>query len=221
MHRFIRNLAQLCFKLKSLLKKDKHWCWDESHDKSFDSINRQIQKVTEVGHFKKNGKKRIVCDASKAGLGAVLQQQDEIGWRQINFPSRFLTLLEDKFSTNELELLAAVWALQLLKNYFYGKKIQVVSNHKALATVLKGNKNNKTYSCKLTRWVDRLLPFDFEIFHAPGRTIGIAVYLSRHPSQIEGISVKATEMWNNWFTVNHVYNVNSILAEEFSGPIRG
>ena len=117
--------------------------------------------------------------------------------------------------------MAVVWAVEHFKNYLYGIKFQVVSDHKALATVLKSNKGNKTYSSRLTRWVDRLLLFDFEIFHAPGRTTGIADYLSRHPSPIEGRSVKADELWNNWFTVNHVNNVNSILAEEFNGPIRG
>ena len=85
---------------------------------------------------------------------------------------------------NELELLAVVWAIEHFTNYLYGIKFQVVSDHKALVTVLKGNKGNKTYSSRLTRWVDRLLQFDFDIFHAPGRTIGIADYLSRHPSQI-------------------------------------
>ena len=120
-----------------------------------------------------------------------------------------------------MELLAVVWAIEHFKNYFFGIKFQVVSDNKALATVLKGNKSNKTYSSRLTRWVDRLLPFDFEIFHAPGNTIGIADYLSRHPSQIEGKSVKAKKSWNNWFTVNHVNNVNSFLAEEFNRPIRG
>ena len=33
--------------------------------------------------------------------------------------------------------------------------------------------------------------------------------------------MKADELWNNWFTVNHLNNVNSILAEEINGPIRG
>ena len=66
-----------------------------------------------------------------------------------------------------------------------------------------------------------MLPFDFEIFHAPGRTIGRADYLSRHPSPIEGETVKTSELWNNCFTVNHVNNVNSNLAEEINGPIRG
>ena len=214
------NLAQLCFNLRLLLKQDKPWSWNETHDKAYEEINKQVQKVPEVGHFKKSRKIRIICDASKAGLGAVLQQQEEIGWRPVHFASRFLTPLEEKYSINELELLAVVWAVEHFKNYLYGIKFQVVSDHKALATVLKSNKGNRTYSSRLTRWDDCLLPFDYGIFHAPGRTIGIADYLSRHPSPIEGASVKADELWNNWFTVNHVNNVNSILAEEINGPIR-
>ena len=133
MHRFIRNLVQLCFKLRPLLKKDKPWRWDESHDKAFDEKNRQNQKVTEVGHFKKNGEIRIVSDASKACLGVVLQQQVEIGWRNIHFASRFLTPREHEYSIKN-------W--NYFKNYLYGINFQVVSNHKALATVLKRNKNN-------------------------------------------------------------------------------
>ena len=31
----------------------------------------------------------------------------------------------------------------------------------------------------------------------------------------------ATELWNNWFTLNHANNINSVLVEEFNGPIRG
>ena len=118
-------------------------------------------------------------------------------------------------------MLAVVWAVEHFKNYLYGTKFQIVSDHKALASVLKGNKNNKTYSSRLTRWVDSLLPFEFEIFHAPGRTMGIADYLSRHPSPIEGESINASELWNTWFTMNHVNNLNDVLAEEVNQPIRG
>ena len=218
MNRFIPNLAQLCYKLRPLLKKDQKWKWEGGHDKAFEEINKQIQKIAEVGLFKKSSPIRIICDASKADLGAILQQ-DEIEWRPIYFASRFLTPLEGKYSIKELELLAVVWAVEHSKLLV---KFQVVSDHEALATVLESNKNNKTYSSRLTRWVDRLLPFDFEIiFHAPGLTIGIADCLSRHPSQNEGESVKAAELWNNWFTVNHVNDVKSVLAQEFNGLIRG
>ena len=55
---------------------------------------------------------RIICDASKNGPGAVLQQkQSNNEWRPICFASRFLTDFETKYSINELELLAIVWAV--------------------------------------------------------------------------------------------------------------
>ena len=218
---FIPNLAQLCHELRPLLKKDQPWNWEEKHDKAIQKVNEKVKQVTEVGHFKISCPIRIICDASRSGLGAVLQQNDGNNWRPIHFASRFLTPLESKYSINELELLADVWAVEHFKNYLYGTKFQIVSDHKALASVLKGNKSNKTYSSRLTRWVDRLLPFEFEIFHAPGRTMGIADYLSRHPSPIEGESVNASELWNTWFTVNHVNNLNDVLASELNEPIRG
>ena len=127
-----------------------------------------------------------------------------MGWKPISYASRFLTELEAKFSINELELLAVVWAIEHFKNYVYGETFGVVSDHKALQSVLKANKGNKTFSSRLTRWVDRLLPFDFSVIHAPGRTIGLADYLSRHPSEYCGSTVKAEEMFNSWFTINVV-----------------
>ena len=68
--------------------------------------------------------------------------------------------------------------------------------------------------------MDRLPPFKLEIFNAPGRTKGIADYLSRHPSPKEGECVKASELRNIWFTVNHVNNLDDILADELNEQIK-
>ena len=78
-------------------------------------------------------------------------------------------------------------------------------------TVLKPNRGNKTFSSRLTRWVDRLLPFEFEVVHVAGRTLGMADYLSRHPSELEGASIKTETLWNEWFTVNSVISINNVL----------
>ena len=58
-----------------------------------------------------------------------------------------------------------------------------------------------TFSSRLTHWFDRLLPFDFSIVHSPGRTLGMAYYLSRHPSEFEGTVAKAEDLFNDWFTI--------------------
>ena len=76
-----------------------------------------------------------------------------------------------------------------------------MSDHKALATVLKGQKANKTYSSRVTSWVDRHLPYDFEVIPGPGRTLGIANFLSRIPSPLIENSVKSSTLWAEWLTL--------------------
>ena len=75
--------------------------------------------------------------------------------------------------------------MESFRSYVYGVPFKIISDHKALATVLKGQKTNKKYSSRLTRWIDRLLHFDFEVIHGLGRTIGIAGYLSRNPTPLK------------------------------------
>ena len=157
---------------------------------------------------------RIICDASKEGLGAVLQQKQNTEWETAHYASRFLTEFEKKCSINELELFAVVWSIENARNFVYVTEVEIISDHKALASILKRNRSNKTFSSRLTRWVDRLLQFQFTLVHAPGRTMGIADYLSRHPSENNNNihKIKAEELWNNWFTVNEI-TCNKLVSE--------
>ena len=221
-NKFIPDLASICFPFRSILKKDATWKWTPEHETAFIRVNNEVKKAAELTHFKRNKPLRIICDASKQGLGAVLQQCEENEWKPISYASRFLTELESKYSINELELLAVVWSVEHFKNYVYGVPFGIVSDHKALQSVLKSNKGNKTYSSRLTRWVDRLLPFDSSIVHTPGRTLGMADYLSRHPSNYEGASIQAEKLFNDWFTVNVVKDVTPKVKglENWRQPIR-
>ena len=90
--------------------------------------------------------------------------------------------LEERCSTNELELLAIVWTLEHFKYYVDGNKFTLQTDHQALLSALKNNRGNKTYQSRLSRWADRLLPFNFTIEHIPGENMGFADYISRHPS---------------------------------------
>ena len=92
-----------------------------------------------------------------------------------------------------------------------------MSDHKAIMSVLKPNRGNKTFSSRLIRWVEKLLPFDFEVVCVAGRTLGMADCLSRHPSNLEGASIKAEMLWNEWFTVNSVNRLIDGLDSSVSG----
>ena len=104
---------------------------------------------------------RVKCDASHNGLGASLEQQKENKERiPTSFASRYLNNQEEKYSTNELELLAVVWAVDRFKHYLLGKEFVIVTNHKALTSALVGNHSNKTLSIQnrpysWKRYVDR------------------------------------------------------------------
>ena len=69
-------MAAECLLFWNILKKDAELKWSEDHKKAIERINNQVKKE-EVPHFKKNGPLRIICDASKQGLGAILQQNEE------------------------------------------------------------------------------------------------------------------------------------------------
>ena len=64
----------MCFPFRSMLNEDAVWNWTDEHEKAFKRVNQEMRKVAELTHFKRNNSLRIICDASKQGLGAVLQQ---------------------------------------------------------------------------------------------------------------------------------------------------
>ena len=183
LNKFIPNLAQLCTPLRPLLSSSSkfHFMWNQQHEEAFQIILKAVRNITENRHFVSNRETRIVCDASREGIGAALEQETPDGWATVAYASRFLNACENKYSVNELELLAAVWAIDHFKYYLYGRRFTLITDHQALVSALNSNKSNKTYQSRLTRWIDRLIPFDFDIKHLSGSKMGLIDYISRHP----------------------------------------
>ena len=127
---------------------------------------------------------RVKTDASHNGLGASFEQLHVSDWKTFSFASRFLKPHESKYSTNELELLGVVWAVEHYKNYLNGSQFEVITEHKALFSALSPNHGNKTYHSRLTRWMDRLLSFNFSNKHLAGKDMGFTDLhlISRIPS---------------------------------------
>ena len=89
------------------------------------------------------------------------------------FAWQFLNSVEDRYSTNELELLRVVWSIEHFKYYLYGKPFTEITDHRALLSIMREDRANKSYNSRLRRWVGRLLHFDFTIDHLPGSKIGL------------------------------------------------
>ena len=162
------------------------WAWE-----NIPSIKRGDSKDHRKETFQKRPTFEKYLRRKQKRLGAVLQQGTVQGWRATHFASSILTSLEQKHSILELELLVVVWAIANFRN-FVDTQFEVVSDHKALTSILKGNRTNRTYSSRSTRWLDHLLPFHITVTYAPGRALGVADYLSRHPSPSKNnVQVKA------------------------------
>ena len=140
-------------------------------------------------------------------------------------------------------MLGVVWATEHFKSYLYGAEFEIVTDHKVLLSALNANQSNKTMHSRLTRWVNRLLPFNFKINHIPGKEMGFTDLLSRLPSQkalptshydsefvvatvqkiVENLSVNSDGKKNNC-KKNELYNpvdVNTISNLDCNNPMGG
>ena len=179
--KFVPNLSTLSSPLRPLLNKKSVYKRDNDHSIAFENLKAEIVNITENSHFDIKEKTRLKTHASHNGLGAILEQLQGDQWKKIALASRFLKNHEMKYSTNELKLLGVVWVTEHFRNYLYGTEFQIVTDHKALLSALSANHGNKTMHSRLTRWVNRLLPFNFKISHLPGKDMGFTDLLSRLP----------------------------------------
>ena len=181
--KYIKNLSAQTDSLRQLLKKDTEWTWTEKHTKAFENLEQKITEIPCLAHYNLDYPKVITIDASTKGLGATLwQEQPNRKLKPISFASRFLSDTEKKYAINELELLAVVWGLEHFRLYIYGKPIKLLTDHQALEPLIKRNRSNKTYSERLTRWLDRLAHFTINVNHIAGKHLALTDYLSRNPT---------------------------------------
>ena len=116
-------------------------------------------------------------DIHKQKLQTILEKLDA---EKTAYASSFLNYLEEKYSVNELESLGVVWAIELYKYYLYEKHFTVIIAHQALISALNASVRSKTSQSRLTRWIDRLIPFHFDIKHLTGNKMGLIDYMSRN-----------------------------------------
>ena len=210
--KFIPNLSQLCHPLRPLLKKNTEFVWNDEHETHFQSIKNKVANATENTHYNPHLETRIKCDASRVGLGAALEQGSPTGWHTVAFASRFLNSNEERYSVNELELLGVVWSVEYFKYYLFGKFkyyiFTIITDHRALLSIMKEHRSNKSYNSRLTRWIDRLLPFDFNIEHEPGAKMGLVDYISRQPNQ----EAKVTNKYDEEFAVATITRIRDAIA---------
>ena len=119
----------------------------------------------------------LTTDASQFAMGAVLAQVQHGKERAICYASRSLSKSQTKYSATRRELLAVVPFTRRFRHYLLGQIFTIVTDHSALQWL----HNFKDPDGITARWLQKLAPFDYEVRHRPGKSIGHADGLSRIP----------------------------------------
>jgi len=176
--RFIRNFASLAVPLTDALKSrsGRKFVLSEEAVKSVQELKRAMTTAPVLVHADFKKRFYVQCDASHAGVGAVLFQLDESEHeRPIAYFSAKLNKHQVNYSVTEKECLAAILAIQKFRPYIELMPFTVITDHASLKWLM----SLKDLSGRLGRWSLQLQRMDFEIEHRKGVDNIVADTLSR------------------------------------------
>lgn len=173
--RFINNFAKLTKPLTKCLKKGAKIEHNHEFIECFEKCKKLLlnEPILQYPDFSKTF--NLTCDASNIALGAVLSQGPIGQDLPIAYASRTLNDSEQNYSTIEKECLCLVWATKYFRPYLYGRKFNIITDHKPLQWLF----NLKDPSSKLVRWRIKLQEFDYQITYKKGKLNTNADALSR------------------------------------------
>lgn len=177
--RFIPDLATITAPLVDLTKKEamKQVAkrWGPEHDRAFAEVKHRLTQAP-VLHFPDFTKEFVVhVDASEAGAGAFLAQQNGDDLNIIAYFSQRFNKSQQHYSATMKECYAVVLAIQHWRPYLWGKHFTCVTDHAALRYLY----TMQDTSNMLTRWSIGLQSFDFTVKHKPGKLHVVPDTLSR------------------------------------------
>jgi hypothetical protein len=105
--------------------------WGELQQAAFDKLKGILcsGKVLVYPDFSKTF--IITTDASKVAMAALLSQEHDGLDRPVVFTSRQLNQAERNYSASEQEMLSVIWDTTHFRNYLYGRKFLVNTDHSA------------------------------------------------------------------------------------------
>ena len=178
------SITEAMSSLRPLLSCKRVFQWTPEHQTSFDNIKLALSKPPILAHFDPVLPTALHTDASRLyGVGYALLQQDNDGkWHLIQCGSRFLTDVETRYATIELEMLAIVWAFHKCRYYLLGlPTFKLVTDHKPLIPILNSYTLDAVSNPRLQRLKEKITGYVFTATWKDGKSHAIPDALSRSP----------------------------------------
>ncbi|XP_055905818.1 uncharacterized protein K02A2.6-like [Eupeodes corollae] len=180
---FIKNFSQIAAPLNELRKQDVLFQWRVPQENAFQNLKQQIEDATHLAHFKPELPIILATDASYYGIGAVISHLNPDGTEQpIAHASKTLNDSQRNYSQIEKEAFSIIFGVTKFRQYLYGRRFILYTDHKPLISLFHPNKKLPTITTgRLTRWALTLMSFTYEIRYKPSNKHANADALSRLP----------------------------------------
>ncbi|GJW51736.1 retrotransposon-related protein [Tanacetum coccineum] len=174
--RFIKNYAVISHPLTKLLKKNS-FGWNVEAETAFKTLKEAMISTPVLSLPNFNKEFVVETDACDVGIGAVLLQDGH----PIAYMSKALSPKHQALSTYEKEFLAVLLALEKWRGYLLDKHFKIKTDHFSLKYLL----DQRLTTPFQTKWLPKLLGFDYEISYKKGSENVAADALSRVNSSAE------------------------------------
>ena len=179
---FTDTIAPLLAPLRPLLSIKNDFVWTPNHDLAFGKAKESLTSSPTLYFFDVDRQTRLCIDASRQGLGFILQQRQGDTWKLVQAGSRFLSSAESRYAIIELELLAVIWAVQKCSIFLAGMPyFQIITDHHPLVSILNTQCLNEIENPRLQCLKACLMPYNFTVEWVKGTLNQAPDALSRYP----------------------------------------
>lgn len=181
--RFIPDFSSLSQPLTKtkLLKKNVPFNWTSLQQHAFETLKKKLCESPVLIYPDFNQPFNLTTDASNYAIGGILSQGPIGQDLPIAYASRTLNKAEQNYSTTEKELLAIVWCVKHFRPYIYGRKFNMITDHKPLTYLF----NSKNDGARIFRWRLSLEEYEYIPIYKPGKLNTNADALSRVVPTVE------------------------------------
>ena len=165
--------------------------WASEHQMALEKLVGFITNPPILAYADFSSEFFLHTDASGAGLGAILYQEQQGVVRVIAYTSRSLKPSERNYHSTKLEFIAMKWSIcESFRDYLsYADHFKVFTDNNPLLFVMGLSKPNST----IQRWISELGEYSFSVHYRPGVVNRDADCLSRLPLDIESYMLLCKE----------------------------
>ena len=210
--RFIKDYAKIAEPLYSAISGcEKDIVWTKECDESFQTLKLKLCQAPILDYPREDRTFILDTDASFGAIGAVLSQIKEDGEETvIAYGSRHMTSHEKGYCVTRKELLAIHEYVMYFKEYLYGKKFKIRTDHKALVFM---NTTKSPISPQFQTWLANLAEYDFELKYRKGEDHSNADGVSRLKGLIcTQCQTKHEDAKEGKSKVRHIYTIQKTEA---------